>query len=454
MTDISAWSLTDPHPEQGLNVLAKVDVLVVGAGAAGVAAATVAAEAGRSVLIVERYGFAGGAAVAGMSGTICGLYLASDSDREPRQVVGGFTERFRRELTRRGGLTAPQIYGKTWTVAHDPLVWRETADALLERAGVRVLFHTVVTGVVLDGVTHRGVVVESNAGRAVVLADRTIDASGDAAVVARAGHRYTFGDDGVIQNPTMFFRLGNVDVRRFTEFYGADAICPPHVTEAIIDGRNAGLNLPRQKIWIFTTPRPGELMVNATRLSGRDGRMLNVIDPADFTEAEILGRRQVRDYARFMIERFPGCENAFVVDTGVEAGIRQTRTIAGIERLTNDDVLAARKRDDGICRVPWPIELHAGDRPKLTWLLDDYYEVPYGTLVPDRGEHIIVAGRCLSAEHEALASARVTAQCFEYGHAAAMATVLSLDGDIPYRELPGGEVRAAMTANGSALSLS
>jgi hypothetical protein len=155
-----------------------------------------------------------------------------------------------------------------------------------------------------------------------------------------------------------------------------------------------------------------------------------------------------------MIERFPGCENAFVVDTGVEAGIRQTRTIAGIERLTNDDVLAARKRDDGICRVPWPIELHAGDRPKLTWLLDDYYEVPYGTLVPDRGEHIIVAGRCLSAEHEALASARVTAQCFEYGHAAAMATVLSLDGDIPYRELPGGEVRAAMAANGSALSLS
>ncbi|MFD8623958.1 FAD-dependent oxidoreductase [Streptomyces hygroscopicus] len=452
MTNISAWTLTGDAPEQGLGVLAEVDVLVAGAGPAGVAAAVVAAEAGHSVLIVEKYGFAGGAAVAGMSGTICGLYLASETDREPRQVVGGFTERFRRELLARGGLTPPQIYGKTWTVAHDPLVWREVADDLLARAGVRVLFHTAVTGVVLDGDTHRGVVVESNAGRAVVLAARTIDASGDAAVVARAGYRYTFGDNGVIQNPTMFFRLGNVDVGRFLDFYGTDTICPPWVTEEIIQARNAGMDLPRQKIWIFTTPRPGELMVNATRLAGQDGRMLNVIDPADFTEAEILGRRQVRSYARFLTERIPGCENAFVLDTGVEAGIRQTRTIAGIDRLTNDDVLAARKREDGICRVPWPIELHAGDRPKLSWLLDDYYEVPYGTLVPERGEHIIVAGRCLSAEHEALASARVTAQCFEYGHAAAVATLLSLDKDTAYRDLDGREVRAAMAANGSTLS--
>jgi hypothetical protein len=452
MTNISVWSLAGAEPRRELGVLAEVDVLVVGAGAAGVAAAIVAAEAGKSVLVVEKYGFAGGAAVAGMSGTVCGMYLASDENREPRQVVAGFTERFRAELLARGGLTAPQRYGKTWTVAHDPLVWRETADDLLERAGVRVLFHTAVTGVVVDGEVHRGVVVESNAGRAMILAARTIDASGDAAVIARAGYRCTFGDNGVIQNPTMFFRLGNVDVERFREYYGEDTICPPHVTEEIVRARNAGSELPRQKIWIFTTPRQGELMVNATRLAGRDGRMLNVIDPVDFTEAEILGRRQVRSYARWLTERIPGCEDAFVVDTGVETGIRQTRTIAGIARLSNEDVLAARKREDGICRVPWPIELHAGDRPKLTWLLDDYYEVPYGTLVPERGEGIIVAGRCLSAEHEALASARVTAQCFEYGHAAAVATLLSLGKDIAYRELDGREVRSAMVANGSALS--
>jgi hypothetical protein len=202
---------------------------------------------------------------------------------------------------------------------------------------------------------------------------------------------------------------------------------------------------------VFRTTRPGELMVNATRLSGRDGRMLNVIDPVDFTEAEVVGRRQVREYARFLRQHVPGCEASYVVDTGVEAGIRQTRTIVGTETLRNADVVGARKFHDGIARSPWPIELHSGNRPKLEWLLDDVYEVPYLTLVPATGENLIVAGRCLSAEHEALASARVTAQCFEYGHAAAVASVLSLTSEMPYRKIPGADVRAAMTTNGSAL---
>ena len=140
-----------------------------------------------------------------------------------------------------------------------------------------------------------------------------------------------------------------------------------------------------------------------------------------------------------------------MVDTGVEVGIRQTRSIVGVEMLTNEDVVSCRKRDDGICRVPWPIELHNGEKPKLHWLLDDYYEVPYGALLPEIGENIIVAGRCLSAEHEALASARVTAQCFEYGHAAATAAVYSLNASIPMRSIEGTTIRAMMRDNGSAL---
>ena len=432
--------------------LADVDVLVVGGGAAGVAAATVAAEKGKSVVLIERYGFCGGAAVAGMSGTICGLYMASETNDRPEQVVFGFAERFREALAERGGLTAPQIYGKTYTVTHDPLMWRETADQFLEAAGVKVLFHTVVTGVIMEGETFLGIIAESNAGRTVIRAKRIIDASGDAAVVARAGHSYTFGDNGRIQNPTMFFRLGNVDMDAFSAFWGEDTICPPKVIDAISSAHQSGKYiLPRNKIWIFPTTRPGELMVNATRLSGRDGRMLNVIDPADFTEAEIEGRRQVREYARFLAEAIPGCEHSFVVDTGVEAGIRQTRSIVGRDTLRNDDVLTCRKRPDGICRVPWPIELHSGDKPKLHWLLDDYYEVPYGALVPEHGENIILAGRSLSAEHEALASARVTAQCFEYGNAAATAAVISIEHGRSFSSITGEEVRAEMARLGSAL---
>ncbi len=436
-----------------LQVLAEVDVLVVGAGAAGVAAATVAAEGGAEVLIVEKYGFAGGAAVAGMSGTICGMYLASDDpEAPPRQVVFGFTERFAARLRERGGLTGPQRYGKTFTSAHDPLKWREVADELLTSAGARILFHTDVVEVIVEDGRYRGVVIASNAGLGVIRARRIVDASGDGAIVARGGGDWRFGQDGRIQNPTMFFRIGNVDLERFWDAWGEDTICPAWITERIVAARDRGLDLPRNKIWIFDTGRAGELLVNATRLVGEGGRMLNVIDPVDFTIAEISGREQVRQYARFLREEIPGCEELYVVDTGVEAGIRQTRTIRGIQTLRNEDVVEARKSPDAVVRSPWPIELHDGERPKLHWILDDYYEVPYGTLVPAVGEDVIVAGRCLSAEHEALASARVTAQCFEYGHAAGAATLISLEREIDYRAIAAREVRERMIRAGSALT--
>lgn len=446
------WRIESSHDTYDeAPLLAEVDVLVVGGGAAGVAAATMSAEAGHSTLLVEKYGFCGGAAVAGMSATICGMYLARDSG-PAKQIVFGFTERFRKVLHSRGGLTEPQIYGKTWTVTHDPLKWRETADELLRGARVRVIYHVSVTGVIKRGDDLQGVVLESNAGRSVVRAKRIIDCSGDATVVARAGYRTRFGDDGKIQNPTMFFRLGNVDMPAYNAWWGEDTICPPKLSEAILKANaEKRYHLPRHKIWLFPSTRPGEVMVNATRLTARDGRMLNVIDPEDFTQAEILGREQVREYAAFLAEEVPGCADSFVVDTGVEAGIRQTRSIAGVKTLTNDDVVACRKRDDGIARVPWPIELHSGETPKLHWLIDDWYDVPYQTLIPKEGENLIVAGRCLSAEHEALASARVTAQCFEYGHAAAMAVDISLKENLPLRSIPGQRVAEAMKSNGSEL---
>jgi hypothetical protein len=119
--------------------------------------------------------------------------------------------------------------------------------------------------------------------------------------------------------------------------------------------------------------------------------------------------------------------------------------------LTNDDVTSCHKRADGICRSPWPIELHVGDRPKLHWLVDDYYDVPFGALVPAVAENVLVAGRSLSAEHEALASARVTAQCFEYGHAAGVAADLSIETASRFRDLDVTEIRRRMVAGGSVL---
>jgi hypothetical protein len=430
------------------------DVLVVGGGAAGVAAAVVAARRGARVVLVERYGFCGGGAVAGLSGTICGMYAATnDCAAPPRQVVHGFLDTFVAEMERRGGLANPVRYGKTFTRVHDPLVWREAADALLAEAGVQVLFHTTVRGALVEGGEKiDGVVAYTKEGPTTITAKVTVDASGDADVVAMAGFPSFIGQDGQVQNPTMIFRLLGVDIGRFRAAYGEDTIMGEPVSALIRETATGNeYKLPRAKIWLFPTTRPNELLCNCTRVIGADGRELNPLIARDFTEAEIEGRRQVREYARFFRDKLAGCEDSFVNDTGVQVGVRQTRQARGIHLLRNTDIVAGTKFRDGIARSPWPIELHAGDKPKLEWLLDDVYEIPYGCFVPQRGEGLLTAGRCLSAEHEAVASARVTAQCFSYGHAIGHAAAISALAGVAPRSIDGATLRAELNRDGAQL---
>jgi len=430
------------------------DVLIIGGGAAGLAAAVTAARQGLNVTLLERYGFCGGAAVAGLSGTICGMYEASPNDaRPPVQAVFGFVDAFVSRMEARGGLTPPVRYGKTFTRVHEPLAWRETADDLLAEAGVNVFYHTVVTGVLVEGGERvEGVRAYTKEGQLSARAKIVIDASGDADVTAMAGLRCTIGDNGRVQNPTMIFRMMGVDVGRVFAEQGGDTIMGPHVSDLIANLHAQGdYILPRSKIFLFPTPRPDELLCNVTRIIGRDGRELNPLIAKDLTEAEIEGRKQVRQYERFLRNHIPGCEKASVNDTGVQVGVRQTRQIVGASRLINEDVVAGRKFADGIARSPWPIELHSGAKPKLEWLMEDVYEVPYGCFVPERGEGLIAAGRCLSAEHEALASARVTAQCFSYGHAIGHAAAIAVKDGIAPRDIDGSDLRQVLNRDGARL---
>lgn len=442
-------SAIDRRPVQRL----ETDVLVIGGGAAGLATAVTAARQGLDVTLVERYGFCGGGAVAGLSGTVCGVYEATD-DRSapPRQVVFGFADEFVRAIEGRGGLADPVPYGKTFTRVHDPLVWRETADGLLTDAGVRVIFHATATGVHMEGDRVEGATIFTKEGPIDIRARVTVDASGDADIVAMAGLPSFVGDRGRVQNPTMIFRLGGVDVERFVATYGLDTIMPPSVTEQILAaGASGAYRLPRAKIWLFTTTRPDELLCNCTRVVGADGRELNTLFHRDFTEAEIEGRLQMREYARFFRDTLAGCERSFVNDTGVQVGVRQTRQAEGIRRLANADVVSGAKFADGIARSPWPIELHAGQKPRVEWLLNDVYEVPYGCFVPARGENLLVAGRCLSAEHEAVASARVTAQCFGYGHAVGHAAAIAVRDGVAPRAIGGADLRLVLNRDGARL---
>ena len=429
------------------------DILVVGGGAAGLAAAVAAGRRGLKVVLLERYGFCGGAAVAGLSGTICGLYAASTSNNTPpQQVVAGFADEFLRLMETRDGVGPAVRYGQTFTRVHDPLVWREAADHLLREASVTTILHATVTDALVDGGERiAGVIAYTKQGRLRVEAALTIDASGDADLFAMAGLPTRMGASGRVQNPTMIFRLQGVDVPAFLSRYGADSIMGADISELMTKVDGHGYDLPRKKIFLFPTPRPGELLCNATRLVGRDGRELNPLITADLTEAEIEGRRQVREYARFFRDHLAGCERAFVNDTGVQVGVRQTRQIAGKTILSNDDVRAGRKFATGIARSPWPIELHSGEKPKLEWLFDDVYEVPWECFVPEQGEGVLAAGRCLSAEHEAMASARVTAQCFGYGQAVGLAAAVCVRDRVAPRALDGREVRRLVNSEGGNL---
>lgn len=430
------------------------DVLVAGGGAAGLAAAVTAARQGLDVVLIERYGFCGGGAVAGLSGTVCGMYEASDNpDRAPVQVVHGFLDDFVEAMERGGGLGDPVRYGKTYTRVHDPLVWREAADALLAEAGVRIIYHAIAFEALVEGGEKvEGARVYTKQGTADIRAKIVIDATGDADLVAMAGLESFVGDNGKVQNPTMIFRLGNVDVERFLATYGPDTIMPVAISQAIRVASESGrFRLPRAKIWLFPTTRPNELLCNCTRIIGADGRELNTLFHEDFTEAEIEGRRQVREYAAFFRQTLAGCEQSFVIDTGVQVGVRQTRQALGVETLRNADILSGRKQRDGVARSPWPIELHSGERPRVEWLIEDYYEVPYGAFVPAHGRGLLVAGRCLSAEHEAIASARVTAQCFAYGHAVGHAAAVAVKERVEPRSIEGERLRTILNRDGAAL---
>jgi hypothetical protein len=447
MTRTIALDARDMRPVETI----EADVFVAGGGAAGLAAAVTAARQGCRVVLAERYGFCGGGAVAGLSGTVCGLYEASDGDAPPNQLVHGFVDEFIAMMRARGGLGEPVKYGKTYTVVHDPLVWREVGDALLREAGITVIYHATVTEVLLDQGRVAGAQIYTKSGKVKVLAPVTIDASGDADLVTMAGLPTSMGDNGHVQNPTMIFRLGGVDVERFISTYGHDTIMPPEISAQLVEANGHGYTLPRAKIWLFPTPRPGELLCNCTRITGADGRELNSMIHRDFTEAEFEGRLQVREYARFFRDHLAGCETSWVNDTGVQVGIRQSRQALGAQTLLNADILAGKKFADGIARSPWPIELHSGSRPRVEWLLNDFYEVPFGCFVPQQGDGLLTAGRCLSAEHEAVASARVTAQCFSYGHAIGHAAALAVNERIPVSRLSGRDIRLLLNRDGAQL---
>ncbi|MCY6371623.1 FAD-dependent oxidoreductase [Clostridium ganghwense] len=427
-------------------IIKEIDVVVVGGGPAGVAAAVTSAEQGMKTLIIERYGFFGGANVAGFSATIGGLYSSTENG-EVEQIVQGFAGRFTDLLRAKGGLIGPVKFGHTALAPHDPFIWKETADELIKGANVEVLFHTSFVDVIMEDNKIVGVVIENKDGRSAIKGKVFIDATGDGDVAAKAGAPYVYGKDGVIQSTTMTFRMGNVNWDKASKYSLEDIW--EKAEEADTTGK---YNLPRKHPFIFPAPRKEQAIMNATSIIATDNRVLYPTKTEDLTYCEFAGREQIREYEKFVKDYIPGFENAYIIDNAPQIGIRQSRTIEGEYTLTNEDVVNARKFDTAIARSAWPIEIHGGaDGVKVVNLDDDYYEIPFEVMLPKNVEGIMTAGRCVSCEHEALASARVVAQCFEEGSAAGFAAALAIKEGIMPKQVDVKKVRECMIKNGSIL---
>ena len=441
------------------------DVLVVGGGPAGIGAAIGAVQAGARVILAERYGFLGGNATAALVMPLMsfhtqipqkerrGATTLLPTDHGPGEpVVGGALAKLLQRLVHVGGAIPPTL-ATGYVVPFDPEWFKLVALDLLDEAGVQLLFHAFASGIIGDGAVE-GVVFETKSGPLAIKAKVTIDCTGDADIAVQAGTPTEVGRaDGLVQPMTLMFRMAEFQRAAFEayvkqhpqEWRGVHGLWDL-VRKATAAGE---LKLPREDILFFATPHEGEVSVNSTRVT----RVLGT-DVWDLSYAEWMSRRQMRQIAEFLKQYVPGFEKSYVMQSGVNVGVRETRRIIGDYQLTVDDVLSARKFDDAIARGAYPVDIHnpTGTGTVLKRLPPgEAYDIPLRCLMPQNAEGLIVAGRCISGTHEAHSSYRVMPIVMATGQAAGVTAALAARRGIGPRETSVREVQHELVRQGASL---
>lgn len=426
-----------------------------------------AAENGARVVLIER-----GSAVGGE--LISGLPYLSVANIPGDWIVGGPLRTLLDMAAVHGGYAGRPFDGRgMWGACIDPEVMKLVVVQALAERGVEVLVGCGVTDVIArDGRVH-GLITMAKSGRLVVEATTYVDASGDGDVVMMAGGEVIKGDvDGTLQPVSLTFRMSHVDYGAFLQWLGshpeqfnlaenpaigksaqecADGIVASGDPFCVLDGQRAdtilgaaiasGDMFATTAVWMWpTSTRRGELGFNTTRLAGIDGT-----DSAALGTAAAVLAGQVHQVCNFMVSRLPGFDNAQLSGVAPKVGIRETRRIVGLETLATDDVVAARKRPDGIGRGSHHVDIHGSgtDQERCYITGGGSYDIPYGALVPVGLTNVLAAGRCLSSSRAANGSARVIGSCMATGQAAgtaaAMAVAHPVDSlvDIDVEELRG-----------------
>jgi hypothetical protein len=427
----------------------EADVVVIGAGSSGLMAATAAARNGADVLLVDRYGFIGGTA------TIIHSFL-SFRDEQGEAVIGGLPEEFMNKVQTLGGSIGhqrdPILTSATPT---DVEIFKYAAMEMALGSGVRLLLHSwFESAQTVDGVIE-SITVFNKSGHQTLRAKCFIDCSGDGDVAAAAGAPVESGDsDGTSQPMTMTFRMAGFDHTRFVSYLAEhpDELnigdeWPAQLTldylknekrftffagfEKLIKRvyEETGYKLPRNRLHFYCLPRDGYVQINTSRVLGKDAT-----DAIQLTEAEIEGRRQVWEISQFVRKYVAGFEDAYVIDTPMQIGIRESRRIMGEYVLTRKDVLESTNFPDAVGQGIYPLDIHHPQGLGSTIIKPNVpYKLPYRILTPRNLENCLVAGRCVSATHEALGAIRVIANCMMMGQAAGTAAAIAARSNRPGR---------------------
>ena len=423
------------EPAREINVRKETDVLVIGGGPSGIMAALAAAEDGLNVMLIESRSFVGG-------NMTIGLPILGFLGQKGNQIIKGLPQKLidRLKAVQASSEHRPCPLHMSLTLV-EPEAVKTVALEMLVESKVDVMFYAFCAGVVIEKDELKGVIIESKAGREAILAKTIIDCSGDADVAYRAGVPCEYGNEhGGVQPPTLMFCLGGVDTEKLrtsvateprtylTDFIPAEYFGQNNqfvlvgMRNLVKKAQEDGLTLTTERTILITGLRKGEVWVNMTRVNGVNGT-----DPGSLTHGEIEGRKQIHDIQKYLIDYVPGFENAYFLKTAPFLGIRETRRIDGHYTMTREDVLGCRHFDDAIAVASYPLDIHhpQGGGCTLEWC-GDCYDISYRSLIPQKVKNLIVAGRCISATHEAMSAIRVMAPCMAMGEAAGRAAKMAV----------------------------
>ncbi|MDQ0253009.1 ribulose 1,5-bisphosphate synthetase/thiazole synthase [Evansella vedderi] len=415
------------------------DVVVAGGGPSGITAAIASARSGAKTLLIEKYGFLGGMATNALVGPLQTFHAGE------KQIAKGIGEEVIQRLKQIGGTPGHvrDMIGFVPTVTPvDVEKLKYIYQEMAEESDVKLQLHTVVTGVELkEEGTLKALQLYNKSGHYKVQAKVFIDCTGDGDVVAMAGVPYEKGrpKDGLAQPMSMMFRMGKVNLEKVKEYMrnnpddfvlAKDWDSFPMVAvsgffslvkKAKEEGR---FTIDRDRVLLFELPTEGEVSVNMTRVIRYDAT-----DGQALSKAEIISRRQVMEVVQFLQRDVPGFEEAILINCGTQIGVRESRRIIGEYVLTGEDVVTGRKFDDVIALGSYPIDIHAPDGDEINVIQMEpgtIYDIPYRSILNKEVPNLLVAGRCLSATHEALASARVTPTAMLVGQAAGTAAAIAV----------------------------